>query len=234
MSHALNIHDGLGLIARDPGQGTLIAYGSTVPADATPGFAPGCHFIKTSTGGTEANVFYVNVGTLTSSNFAAVDLNIAEMALLSGLLATADEINRTADLSTRVVTVTAASLALTLASHSDKIVTINAAAGCAITLPAATGTGARFNLFIGTTITSNTSTITRAGSDTMFGRIYQLADGGATLAAYECPGSTIITLNGSTTGGLKGDYFLLEDVASGVWHIEGHTSATGSEATPVT
>lgn len=153
---------------------------------------------------------------------------------LTGILATAAEINRSVDLSTRVVNVTASTLALTLASHSDKIVTVNAAAGCAITLPAATGTGARFRIFIGTTVTSNTTTITRAGADTMFGMIYQLADGGATLAAYECPGSTVITLDGSTKGGIKGDYFVLEDVASAVWSIIGHTSATGSEATPVT
>jgi len=54
------------------------------------------------------------------------------------------------------------------------------------------------------------------------------------LAAYECSGSTVITLNGSTTGGIKGDRIELIDVASATWSIIGHTSATGIEATPVT
>ena len=91
-----------------------------------------------------------------------------------------------------------------------------------------------FRSFIGTTVTSNTTTITRAGSDTIFGMIYQLADSGSGIAAYECPGSTVITLDGSTKGGIKGDLFEIEDVASAVWSIVGHTSATGTEATPVT
>lgn len=225
MSHGLRIHDGTGIIATDPGVGILHSYGTTVPTDGTKGFAPGCIFLDINAAA--GSQVFVNEGTSTSCDFNNVPS-------LSGLLATADEINRATDLSTRVVNVTASTLALTLASHSDKIVTVNAAAGCAITLPAATGTGARFHLFIGTTITSNTTTITRAGSDTLFGMIYQLADGGSTLAAYECPGSTVITLDGTTKGGIKGDYFILEDVASAVWSIIGHTSATGTEATPVT
>lgn len=68
MSHALNIHDGLGIIARDPALGILHAYGSTVPAAATEGYAPGCLFIKTN-GTTYANVAYINVGTKASSSF---------------------------------------------------------------------------------------------------------------------------------------------------------------------
>ena len=136
--------------------------------------------------------------------------------------------------SSKLVNVTAATLTLSAASHAGKVVTINAAAGCAVTLPAATGTGDRYEVFIGTTVTSNTTTFTRAGSDTMFGMIYQLADGGSTLAAYELPGSTIITLDGSTKGGIKGDRFTIIDMATNVLSVIGHTSATGTEATPVT
>ena len=207
MSHGLNIHDGTGIIARDPGLGLLISYGSTVPTDGVANHAPGAIFLDTNaTGGLQV---FINEGTGSSADFNALR-------------------------APGIVNVTASTLALTLAAHSDKTVTINAAAGTAITLPAATGSGAKFTLFIGTTITSNTTTITRAGSDTLFGMIYQLADGGSTLAAYECPGSTVITLDGSTKGGIKGDEFVLQDVASGVWSIVGHTSATGTEASPVT
>lgn len=208
MSHAIRLHDGLGTIAEDPSVGILLAYGSTVPTDGTVGYAPGCQFLKTNAT-TLVTTTYVNIGTKASCNF--------------------DSSN-----GCDIVNVTASSLAVTAAAHANKTVTINAAAGCAVTLPAATGTGNRYRFFIGTTITSNTTTFTRAGSDTMFGMIYQLADGGSTLAAYECPGSTVITLDGSTKGGIKGDMIEFQDMASAVWSILGHTSATGTEATPVT
>lgn len=70
MSHHLNIHDGTGIIARDPNQGILLAYGSTVPASGRVGYAPGAKFIKTN-GTTLATVTYVNIGTKASSNFVS-------------------------------------------------------------------------------------------------------------------------------------------------------------------
>jgi hypothetical protein len=73
MSHALNIHDGLGIIARDPALGILLAYGSTVPAGGVPGYAPGCRFIKTN-GDSIGTVDYINIGSKTSANFVSVGL----------------------------------------------------------------------------------------------------------------------------------------------------------------
>ena len=72
MSHALNIHDGLGIIARDPGLGILLAYGSTVPG-AVPGYAPGCEFLKTN-GTTIGTVRYINTGTKASASFQLAGL----------------------------------------------------------------------------------------------------------------------------------------------------------------
>ena len=218
----------------DAGDITLtVTGGYNEDGDTTFTFSDPGQFITLKSFITSGGVyFWRKISDYTLGNMDPADLVVLEA--FSGLLATVDELNAAADNSTRVVNVTAATLSLTVASHASKIVTINAAAGCAITLPAATGTGAIFEIFIGTTVTSNTTTITRAGSDTMFGMIYQLADSGATLSAYECPGSTIITLDGSTKGGIKGDVFIIKDVASAVWSIIGHTSATGTEATPVT
>ena len=68
MSHALRIHDGLGQIAVDPSAGILLAYGATVPAAATVGYAPGCRFIKTD-GTNLITTSYVNVGTKASASF---------------------------------------------------------------------------------------------------------------------------------------------------------------------
>lgn len=68
MSHAINLHDGTGVAITDPGLGILLAYGSTVPASASVGYAPGCKFIKTN-GTSIATTTYVNVGTKASSSF---------------------------------------------------------------------------------------------------------------------------------------------------------------------
>jgi hypothetical protein len=73
MSHALNLHDGMGEIAKDPALGILLAYGSTVPANATLGYAPGCKFLKTN--GTNAStVDFVNLGTRLSALFVVSGL----------------------------------------------------------------------------------------------------------------------------------------------------------------
>lgn len=67
MSKHLNIHDGTGLIAKDPNLGALLAYGSTVPS-AVAGYAPGCKFIKTNGTSLQTTAF-VNIGTKDSCNF---------------------------------------------------------------------------------------------------------------------------------------------------------------------
>ena len=127
-----------------------------------------------------------------------------------------------------------ASLTLNDPTHEGKTCSVNAAAGCAITLPASTGGGARYRLFIGTTITSNTTTIKVANaSDIMAGTALLGADGGNTVNLWETGASDdTITMDGSTRGGIKGDYIELEDVALNVWFVRFIGSATGAEATP--
>lgn len=70
MSKHLNIHDGTGIIAKDPGLGILLAYGSTVPTTGRVGYATGCKFIKTN-GTTLDTITYVNVGSKASANFVS-------------------------------------------------------------------------------------------------------------------------------------------------------------------
>lgn len=135
----------------------------------------------------------------------------------------------------RIVNVTASTLYLTYKDHNDRTVTINAAAGCAVRLPAATGSGARLRIIIGTTITSNSTTIKVANAvDVMTGNAIQSQDGGATLQMFEAGASDdTITFNGTTTGGIKGDIVELEDIASGLWWVRVTSAGTGTtEATP--
>lgn len=134
----------------------------------------------------------------------------------------------------RIVNVTASTLYLTYKEHNDRTVTINAAAGCAVRLPAASGSGARFRIIIGTTIATNTTTIKVANAtDVMTGNAIQSQDAGATLQMFEAAStSDTITMDGSSMGGIKGDIVELEDIASGLWWVRVTSAGTGTEATP--
>jgi len=133
-----------------------------------------------------------------------------------------------------LVNVTASTLAVTRADHARKIVTLNRAAGIAVTLPAATGTGETYTFIIGTTVTSNTTTIKVAdASTTMVGAALLAADAGTTMHMYEANGTDdTITMDGSTTGGLAGDKVVLIDIAANLWQVNYIGAATGVEADP--
>lgn len=132
------------------------------------------------------------------------------------------------------VDVTGSTLTVTSAAHAGRTVTLSRAAGIAVTLPAATGTGDRYRFFIGTTVTSNSTTIKVANAtDVMAGQALVAQDGGDTLVAFEAAAADdTITFNGTTTGGLKGALVEIEDVASGLFQVRVTGAATGTEATP--
>lgn len=132
------------------------------------------------------------------------------------------------------VNITAATV-LTAALHAGKILTINNAASFLITPPAATGTGNTYRMFVGTTITSVGLTIDAkagAASDVFYGLNFQMLVGTGLSVYATASNSNLITLNGTTTGGLKGDWIVMTDVATNQWHLEMYTVATGSVATP--
>jgi hypothetical protein len=134
-----------------------------------------------------------------------------------------------------VVDATTATLTVTADLHGGKTITLNRAAGIAVTLPDATGTGVRFRFVVGTTVTSNSTTIkVPDAANTMTGRAYVETDGASDLVIAFGTGATAdtITLDGSTTGGIKGDIITVEDIAADLWSVLVQTSATGTEATP--
>lgn len=135
------------------------------------------------------------------------------------------------------VTVTANTV-LTLAEHGNRTVIVNKADGAAITLPAAKGTGTQIKVYIGTTITSNSTTIKCPdASNSFFGGVVGVDTDleGATGYTWNADaGDDTITMQGAATGGVKGDFFLFEDVAEDEWAIVGGyiTQSGASEATP--
>lgn len=132
------------------------------------------------------------------------------------------------------INITAATLSLVASAHGDATITANRAAGITFTLPASDGKGSYFRIIVGTTITSNSLIVKVANStDVMTGVAINAADGGDTAVAFETAAtSDTITLNGSTTGGIKGDIIECEDVSAGLWSVKVVGSATGTEATP--
>lgn len=128
------------------------------------------------------------------------------------------------------VNITAA-LTLNPAANAGRINTVNSAAGIALVLPAATATGDEYKLFIGTTVTSIGTTITAAGSDKISGNAYQTGATGAATAFYIAAGTTV-TLNGTTKGGIKGDFIVFRDVGAALWSVTVMGSITSTAATP--
>lgn len=129
---------------------------------------------------------------------------------------------------------TAATYTLTSEGNSGTTLNLNRAAGITCTLPASVGDGSLFDFFVGTTVTSNSTIIKVANStDVMAGAAIVAQDAGDTAAIFETAStSDTITLNGSTTGGIRGDRILLKDVAAGVWSVSIIMSGTGTEVTP--
>lgn len=130
------------------------------------------------------------------------------------------------------INVTAATLTLDRDVHSDAVVTVNRAAGTTVTLPASAGKGDEYIIFVGTTVTSNNAIVQVANStDIIQGAIHLTTDISGTSMPTSATTDTI-TMNGSTTGGVKGSWVILRDVSSGVWQLQGGLICTGVEATP--
>jgi hypothetical protein len=128
-----------------------------------------------------------------------------------------------------------ASTTITQELHDGQTLLMGASgAALTFTLPAASGTGARFKFMVSVVNTSNYIIQVANATDTMDGHLVSLADGGDTLVGWETAStSDTITLNGTTTGGVSiGDFVELTDIASGQWAVSGTLTSTGTEATP--
>lgn len=149
--------------------------------------------------------------------------------------ASAAELNRVAQVSSRLVNLTAATLTMTAALHDSKIITVNRAAGSTLTLPTSSGAGTRYRVIIGTTLTSGSLIIQVANStDVMQGVIQTMSDDPATMKGFGTAASSdTITLNRTTTGiGTAGEMFEIIDMAAGFFTVSGVTTSSGTEATP--
>jgi hypothetical protein len=116
--------------------------------------------------------------------------------------------------------------------HDNRALVINAAAGIAVTLQAATGSGARYKFILGTAITSNSTTVTRAGSDVMHGFAVVEDSGDSTASDATVFPATSATIFTFPNGAAAGNFVEVQDVASGVWSVIGYLSGQTDPATP--
>ena len=140
------------------------------------------------------------------------------------------------DRSSRVVTETAA-FTFDHRIHGGRITLLSLLAGYTATLPAAIGSGVVFEVIIGIVNTSNSYIINcNPTSDNFEGNATIVdTDTNDVMEGFPTTGNddNRITLDATTTGGLTiGDWFLLRDVASTVWHVHGQLTGSGDLATP--
>ena len=108
--------------------------------------------------------------------------------------------------------------------------------GATLTLPDAVGTGDEYEFIVKTVDTNGYVIQVSDGDHTMTGTIITNSTGDTPDLAQPWPtasDSDKITLNGTTTGGVKvGDRVVLKDIAENLWMVRGVTTSSGTEANP--
>lgn len=136
-----------------------------------------------------------------------------------------------------VVVTTATQVSLSATVHGNKLLVVktNSSSGCEITLPAATGTGVRYDIVNGIAQTQGSITVVRAGSDVIAGR--QISLDSTAVATHQnvfvTLTATTMTWNRTTTGAaLSHDHATLWDAESGTWRLMSEAATSGDDATP--
>lgn len=120
--------------------------------------------------------------------------------------------------------------------QSGSVVLFDRAAGIVFTLPANTP-GMIFDFFVSVTITSGAAkVITAAGTELLVGTIINTdtdsSDAVASWKALVASSYIAVSMNGTTTGGIKGDWLRFTCLNSTTWNVEGMTLGTSTVATP--
>ena len=174
------------------------------------------------------------IGATTPSTAVFTTLNVTTPSIGgTAVLATAAELNRVADSSTRVVATTATAITVSATVHGSKVVVVNATSACAISLPAAAATGEIYTFVLGVAATATAHTIAANGTDIIQGvTIFSSSATGEVSGFGTTATDDKITINGTTQGGEIGDKIVLIDIAANTWQVTMNMQATGTVATP--
>jgi hypothetical protein len=189
--------------------GSTSAAGTGVPTNGVAGFATGCIFYNFKGG--PGTSLYCNIGSNTSAQWINIDSPDGGIVSLTG-------------------TVTLSALL-----HAGRTLLWDLAGGFTATLPAATGSGAIYRFQVQVVSTTG-YVLSAAGTDKIKGGILITAAGATagTGCWFVSTTNANITLNGTTTGGVAiGDYYQVQDVATGLWLVSGGlVTGSGTLATP--
>jgi hypothetical protein len=128
------------------------------------------------------------------------------------------------------------SLSVTKAEHDGRIILLDTAAGSTITLPAAEGLGTHFTFIVSVTCASNAHVINVTGDDEFVGHAMQVQVSNDTEAQYPslvADNFDGISMNGTTTGGIIGDWIECVDILTDHWAVKINSNASGTVATPI-
>lgn len=184
------------------------------PINGEVGWAPGAIFQNVLTT-IPGNFLWENVGTATSAQWLPLDRSGSAQNL---------------------VTLTA-NTTLTALKHAGKTMLLNAAAGFTVTLPAPTGTGNIYNFFTLTTVTSSNNVIDAKGGDASavisgISCQVQTTNAGTTYNIFGTASNTNeLSMNGTTSGGVLGDFIELVDVGLHQWSVRAFLNSTGTTVT---
>lgn len=195
----------------------------TKPVDGTAGYERNCiHQQKSATGA------FLNDGTATSADFN----RIATLTDNVALVASGTELNNNNYAAGRIVTSTGTQLTVTAALHEGKDVLLDNTHTVTVTLPAATGSGGRYNFIVLTLGTDGSKLVTCANTtDIIFGGSIAVNTQSTTLG-FQTTNATTVTFNNTTTGGKIGSKIELTDVAAGKFSSRVFAITSGNPATP--
>jgi hypothetical protein len=128
--------------------------------------------------------------------------------------------------------VVTATTTLTQRPYANNICVLDSATGRTITLPASTGKGDVYTVFVKTTVSSGNHVIQVANSTDVLQGSVGLVVGVAGTIGLTASTSDTITMNGSTTGGIFGSWVTVTDVAAGFWMLTGSLNGSGTMTTP--
>jgi hypothetical protein len=115
--------------------------------------------------------------------------------------------------------------AVTVTEHAGRTLLLGEVGGNALvtlTLPVATGSGATYKFIVSVTNTSNYVIAVPDANNTIDGVMLYLDEDGTAVTAFPTvAASDTITLNGTTTGGVLGDYLEIVDIAADQYHVRG-------------
>lgn len=124
--------------------------------------------------------------------------------------------------------------------QSGSIIVLDKADGCTITLPtyaSAGKAGMVFDFYVGVTETSSAyKIITGVGTELLVGQILNCdtdtSDAVAIWKSLVASSNISVNLNGTTKGGVKGDWIRFTNINATTWVVNGMINGNGVVATP--